>query len=241
MRLGSWLVAVEGVVHGWLVRYARAGLRISMGAMFLGFGVLKYFPGVSPAQGLAVTTTRLLTFGLIPDAAALVLIATLECVIGLSLIVGKGLRGTVYLLAVQLVGILSPLVLLPARLFSGPFHAPTLEGQYVLKDIVLVAAAMVIATSFRGSRIAFSDRGENEAGAPRHRRPVTAAERMAVVLSGIRGEYPIPTLCRRHHISIDEYDSWRRAALDGATTSLAGDSAAATNQRPMSGDSRHRG
>lgn len=236
--MGSWMVAVEGVVHGWLVRHAIAGLRISMGAVFLGFGVLKYFPGVSPAQDLAVTTTRLLTFGLIPDPVSLVLIATLECVIGLSLIVGKGLRATVYLLVVQLVGILSPLVLLPARLFAGPWHAPTLEGQYVLKDIVLVAAAMVIATGFRGSRIAFSDRGDNESGAPRQRRPVGAAERMAVVLSGIRGEYPIPALCRRHHISTEEYSSWRRTALNAATISLAADRTA-PGQLPASGGRRH--
>lgn len=145
--------------------------------MFLVFGALKYVPGVSPAQDLAVTTTRLLTFGLIPDPIALVLTATLECGIGLSLIIGKGLRVTVYLLAAELVGLLSPLVLLPGRLFSGPFHAPTLEGQYVLKDIILATAAMVIiATSFRGARIAFSERVGSEGAAPRHRRPVSAPE-----------------------------------------------------------------
>jgi uncharacterized membrane protein YkgB len=38
---------------------------------------------------------------------------------------------------------------LPERLFSGPYHAPTLEGQYVIKDIILLAAVMVIATMVR--------------------------------------------------------------------------------------------
>jgi uncharacterized membrane protein YkgB len=46
---------------------------------------------------------------------------------------------------VTLVGVLSPIVLLPAQLFAGPFGAPTLEGQYVLKDVVLAAAAVVLA------------------------------------------------------------------------------------------------
>ena len=46
-------------------------------------------------------------------------------------------------------GILSPLVLLPGRLFSGPYHAPTLEGQYVLKDLVFLGAVMAIATTAR--------------------------------------------------------------------------------------------
>lgn len=50
---------------------------------------------------------------------------------------------------VGVLGILSPLVLLPARLFNGPDHMPTLEGQYVLKDVILLAATMVIATTVR--------------------------------------------------------------------------------------------
>lgn len=222
MRAVAWLVATEGVVHSWLVRRSIPALRISLGLVFLGFGLLKYIPGVSPAQDLAITTTGILTFGLIPGGVALVLTATMECSIGLLLITGKAVRLALYLLVVQLLGILSPLVLLPARLFSGPFHAPTLEGQYVLKDIVLVTAAMVIAASFRGARIRFGERRANERTAPRYRRPVTASERLAVVLSGIRGELSVPELCRRHRITEDEYARWRRAAEEGAMASLAG-------------------
>ena len=162
-------VAAEGVVHRWLVRHSIKILRVTMGLIFLGFGALKYIPGASPAQDLAVTTTRILTFGTIPDPVALVLIATLECAIGLSLISGRGLRITVYLLALELLGILSPLVLLTGRLFPGPAHTPTLEGQYVLKDIVLVGAAMVVATAFRGAGITLSGPLPPGRPAPRHR------------------------------------------------------------------------
>jgi uncharacterized membrane protein YkgB len=151
--VNATLIRFEGVVHGWLVRYAITALRISMGAVFLSFGVLKFFPDVSPAENLTVTTIDILTFGLVPGAVALVLTATLECLIGIALLIGRGLRLTVYLLAFQLLGILSPLLVLTGRLFSGPHHAPTLEGQYVLKDVILVAATMVIATRFRGARI----------------------------------------------------------------------------------------
>ncbi|MGC4942268.1 DoxX family membrane protein [Kribbella sp. DT2] len=154
--LNATLIRFEGSVHGWLVLHSITALRISMGAVFVVFGALKYFPGVSPAQDLTVTTIDLITFGLVPATPALILTATLECLIGLGLLVGRGLRTTVYLLAVQLLGILSPLLVLPDRLFSGPHHAPTLEGQYVLKDLILVAAAMVIATRFRGARITTS-------------------------------------------------------------------------------------
>lgn len=130
----------------WAERYSSVLLRLSMGAIIFGFGVLKYFPGVSPAQGLVLATTNVLTFGLMPAHLAMVLFATVECAIGLSLITGIGLRFTIYPLLIWAIGILSPIVLMPERLFSGPGHAPTLEGQYVLKDIVLLSASLLIAT-----------------------------------------------------------------------------------------------
>ena len=151
------LLGFERVTHAWLVRHSIGVLRISLGTVLLGFGVLKYFPGVSPAESLVVATVDRLSGGLVPGSVALVATATLECTIGLILIIGRVLRVGVYLLGAQLLGILSPLVLLPERLFSGPFHAPTLEGQYVLKDIILVAAGTVIATQFRGAKITLAE------------------------------------------------------------------------------------
>jgi|SRR5215218_3231065 len=144
---------LEQLAVRWLVAHSIAILRVSLGAVFFAFGLLKYFPGVSPAQDLVEQTTNLLTFGLVPGPVALVGVATLECVIGLCLISGRGLRAAVYMLSVQLVGILSPIVLLAARLFDGPHGAPTLEGQYVLKDVILVGAALVIASTVGGARL----------------------------------------------------------------------------------------
>ena len=150
----SRFVDLENVLHAALVRYGITALRVTVGAVFLGFGVLKYFPLVSPAEGLAITTIDRLTFGLVPWQVGIVAIATLECFIGICLLANRWMRLAVWLLAVQLIGILAPVVLLTGRLFSGPYHAPTLEGQYVLKDIILVAAGMVIAAgTFRGGRL----------------------------------------------------------------------------------------
>lgn len=152
------LLHVENVIHHQLVAHSVAVLRIAVGAVLLGFGVLKYFPGVSPGENLTKATTHLLTFGLIPDDVSIVAIATLECFIGISLIAGRWMRAAIWLLAIEFVGILSPLVLLPGRLFAGPHHAPTLEGQYVLKDVILVGAGMVIAAAtFRGGRLVRAD------------------------------------------------------------------------------------
>jgi putative oxidoreductase len=154
MRLRDAFEQVEEQLHAALVRHSIKALRITVGAVFLGFGALKFFPGVSPAQGLSIKTIELLTFGLVPWQAGLVGIATLECFIGVCLLPNRWMRLAVWLLAVEFIGILAPLVLLPGRLFSGPHDAPTLEGQYVLKDIILVAAGMAIAAgTFRGGRL----------------------------------------------------------------------------------------
>ena len=138
----------------WLIAHSIAILRVSLGAVFFAFGLLKFFPGVSPAQDLVEHTTDILTLGLIPGPVALVAVAALECLIGLCLIsAGAGCAVAIYLLSVQLIGILSPVVLLAARLFDGPHGAPTLEGQYVLKDVILVGAALVIAATVGGARL----------------------------------------------------------------------------------------
>lgn len=152
------LRTAEAAVQRWLVAHSIAILRVSIGAVLLAFGVLKFFPGVSPAQELVEKTTSMLTLGLVPGATALVLVAVLESVVGLWLISGRGLRGAVYLLGVQLVGIMSPIVLLPGRLFGGPHGAPTLEGQYVLKDVIIVGAALVLAATLGGGRLAATAR-----------------------------------------------------------------------------------
>lgn len=137
----------ERALLRWLDRHSVTLLRVSMGIVILGFGFLKYFPGVSPAQPVVLAASRPLTFGLLPDGVTLALLATVECVIGLSLLTGWGLRYLIYPMALWALAILSPLVLVPAQLFSGPDHAPSLLGQYVIKDIILLTATLVIAAA----------------------------------------------------------------------------------------------
>ena len=149
-RAKARLRRTEASCHRFLVLRSIAMLRVSLGAVFLLFGFLKFFPGVSPAQNLVEQTTHLLTFGLLPAAVAVVLVATMECAIGVCLISGRFMRPAIYLLGAQMIGILSPLILLTGRLFDGPHGAPTLEGQYVLKDIILVGATLVMAATTLG-------------------------------------------------------------------------------------------
>jgi putative oxidoreductase len=144
-RVRAGLELAGAAAAGWAARHSVTLLRLSLGAVFLGFGVLKFFPGLSPAAGLAGETFAELTFGLIPERVGVYVVAALETAIGLSLLTGRLLRLGLALLGVALVGILSPLVLLPEALFRGALWAPTLAGQYVLKDVVLLAAALAVA------------------------------------------------------------------------------------------------
>ena len=91
-----------------------------------------------------------LTLGIVSGDVALFVTATAECFIGITLVSGKLLRPGLVVLGVSLAGILSPVVLFFSDLFPG---APTLEAQYVLKDIVLVAAGLVVAARALGARL----------------------------------------------------------------------------------------
>jgi putative oxidoreductase len=154
-RPGPDLRSIEAGVAIWLARYSIDLLRISLGLVFFGFGVLKFVPGLSPAESLATQTLGVMTFGLVPDQVGLIFVASLETVIGLLLLTGRWMRLALVLLAFELVGILSPLVLLPAEMFrdAGVVVTPTLEGQYVLKDVIVVAAGLVVAARTLGARM----------------------------------------------------------------------------------------
>lgn len=134
----------------WMARYGVLILRVALGIVFLWFGVLKFFPGLSPAQTLALKTMDVLTLGLIPGGVSLVLLATLECAIGLGLVSGKFMRVTLLLLALQMLGAASPLLLFPGDAFLRFPYAPALEGQYIIKNMVLVSAGLVIGATVRG-------------------------------------------------------------------------------------------
>ena len=144
---------LDSAINRWLVANSIGILRVCMGLVFLGFGVLKFFPGISPIENLATRTTTLLTLGMFSGHRAMDFVAGLECVIGICFLTGRFLRVGVWLMAAQMIGAMSPLLLFPGELFPGPLHAPSLAAQYILKDIILIAAGMVIASTWTGARI----------------------------------------------------------------------------------------
>ncbi|MFO7548397.1 MAG: DoxX family membrane protein [Acidimicrobiia bacterium] len=145
----SWLAGLDRTLTRWMAERGVLLLRISVGAVFLWFGVLKFWPGLSPADELAAATIERLSFGIIPTGPALVALAALETAIGLGLVFGRAMRLTLLLLFGQMLGTITPLVLFPDLTWSAAL-VPTLEGQYIIKNLVLVSAGLVIGATVRG-------------------------------------------------------------------------------------------
>ena len=144
---------VDVRITNWMARYGILLLRISLGVVFFWFGVLKFFPGLSPAQGLATRTIELLTFGLIPAKTSIIILAVWECLIGVGLIFGIFMRATLLLLFVQMLGTITPIFFFPHEVFTRIPYAPTLEGQYIIKNVVLISAGLVLGATVRGGRV----------------------------------------------------------------------------------------
>ncbi len=134
----------------WMARRGVVLLRLSLGGTFLWFGALKFFPGLSPAADLATRTIGALTFGTVPPEVSLPVLAAWECLIGIGLLSGRCMRATLALLALQMMGTITPILLFPGEVFTRIPYAPTLEGQYILKNVVLVCAALVVGATARG-------------------------------------------------------------------------------------------
>jgi uncharacterized membrane protein YphA (DoxX/SURF4 family) len=128
--------------------YRHAGtavLRASVGVVYCWFGILKLFPGASAAEAVAVKAMTELTLGLLPAGVCLTLLALAEVAIGLCLVTGHFLRTALSAFFLHMAGVFAALVLLAGDMWSTYGLVPTLEGQYVIKNIVLVAAGLFVA------------------------------------------------------------------------------------------------
>ncbi len=128
-----------------MATYGLTLLRISIGIVFFWFGALKLFPGLSPAENLI---RQSITF--LPMDVFLPFLAVWEMLIGLGFITGKFMRFTILLLFLQMPGTVSPVFLRPDLVFVQFPFALTLEGQYIVKNLIIVSAALVIGATVRG-------------------------------------------------------------------------------------------
>lgn len=139
---------VDVAITTWMAKNGILSLRIGLGIVFLWFGALKFFPGLSPAEALVRNTVLFFD----PEIFIPIL-AVWEVLIGLGLILGKWMRVTLLLLFLQMPGTALPILVLPDVVWNSFPFALTMEGQYIFKNLVLVSAGLVIGATVRGGKL----------------------------------------------------------------------------------------
>jgi uncharacterized membrane protein YkgB len=118
--------------------------RFSIFLIFFWFGFIKLL-GLSPASPLAEALTAK-TVGMQYFDALFYILAAVECLIGVLFLFPKATRIVIPLLFIHMAIVCSPLIIVPAMVWDQPF-VPNLEGQYIIKNVALVAVAIGIAAS----------------------------------------------------------------------------------------------
>ena len=121
-------------------RYSVCILRYALGVIFLWFGLLKVF-GVSPVEQLVASS-----YPMFPMPIFMAILGVWETIIGLGLICRRNLRIILFLLWLQMLGTFGSFVLSPTLFFTGKnILRLTIEGEFIIKNLVLIAAGLVIA------------------------------------------------------------------------------------------------
>ena len=115
--------------------------------------MLKFFEGLSPAESLAIRTIDILTFGLVGPGVVRYGLAAWEVLIGIGLMFRLYLRETLLLMFLQMLGTLTPVFLFPEEVFTAIPYGLTLEGQYIIKNLIVISAGIVIGATVRGGGI----------------------------------------------------------------------------------------
>ncbi len=122
--------------------------RLALGIVFIWFGALKMVGDLSPAYDLVAATVYWLTPEII-----IPLIGLWEVAIGVAFLFPPLTRLALLLLIPQMPATFLPLVLLPAVTFTVVPWGLTLEGQYIVKNLVIIACALIIGgTALRKDR-----------------------------------------------------------------------------------------
>jgi uncharacterized membrane protein YkgB len=145
-ELRSQARALDDTIVELMGRIGMPFLRIGIGVIFIWFGLLKPL-GLSPAAQLLANTVYWWTPEIVVPA-----IGWWEVAIGITFRIPQLTRVAIFLLAIQMPGTFLPLVLLPEVCFTVIPWGLTLEGQYIVKNLVIIGAALVIGSTIETKR-----------------------------------------------------------------------------------------
>lgn len=147
-QLVTYVDHLDQGITRWMARYGLLIMRLGLGVVFFWFGALKLVPGLSPAEELVKSTIYF-----VDPTLFLPVLAVWEMAIGLGLITGRWMRFTLLLLFLQMPGTALPLLLLPQVTWTAFPYGLTMEGQYIIKNLALIGAALVLGGTVRGGRL----------------------------------------------------------------------------------------
>ena len=122
-------------------------LSISIGIIYFWFGFLKFFPELSPAESLAIQTIDILTFDKIPENISYGILAFMEIGIGAGLIFFHRKKLVIWTALGHMACTFVPLFALPELSFTTAPYGFTIIGQYIMKNIVIIMALIVLLPS----------------------------------------------------------------------------------------------
>lgn len=148
LPFAATLDRVDQRITQWMARYGLTMMRVALGIIFFWFGALKLVPGLSPAEDLVRNTIFF-----VDPAFFQPVLALWEMAIGLGLMTGLFMRFTLFLLFLQMPGTALPIFITPEAVFTLFPVGLTIEGQYIVKNLALITAAIVLGSTVRGGRI----------------------------------------------------------------------------------------
>lgn len=119
-------------------------MRLSLGIIFVWYGMLKFFPTLSPAEDLAIKTIDIMFFHLIDGSLSIKLLAILEVAIGIGFLSGYYTKLVTIIFLGHMLCTFAPLFILPELSFAHAPYAFTLVGQYIVKNIVFILVGVMI-------------------------------------------------------------------------------------------------
>src|SRR3989338_1809750 len=130
-------------IADWMYRNGRFFLRMSLAVIFVWFGALKIVR-ISPAEDLVANTVYWFD-----PKIFIPILGWWEVAIGVCLFFKPLIRAAIFLLFLQMPGTALPLFILPHVCFTSIPFGLTLEGQYIVKNLVLISAAIMVGSTVR--------------------------------------------------------------------------------------------
>jgi len=146
MNMNKKFDKVDKAITKWMKKEGLLCLRYSLAIIFIWFGILKPL-GLSPAAELVAKTVYWAS-----PTWFVPFLGWWEVLIGVCFLYKPLIRIAIALMAVQMVGTFLPLILLPQIVYGPLPFTFTLEGQYIVKNLVIIGAAMVVGSHVRDKK-----------------------------------------------------------------------------------------